>query len=752
MIYIKNKLCLQYSELVPVIFKKTNYDYYRDNDLITIHGRGGNGRTVHIEYESMPKKQKEAVYNYYGCPYSYVCKQPLLSQIAPDPEAERFFSSYVLPNGSKLPNSNYTLTGKCQINYVRRYTECAQWLNMIIKMTSDKRTLKRELNITMSSFWDAVIDLIKVKKVDLPKSGKRLREKVKGYKQNSYDYLVETHKFGNSFSTKILGDLAKAFLHKLLSLDNLHSDVTISDEYNKWASENKLLPITPAAVSYWRKKWEVTLMLERGGKGKVYSKLAKQILRNRPSGALLYINSDDNDWDVYFKGEYEKVVISEETGRKKKVKIKTKWYRPALYVIIDTYNDYILGYAFGNTVTDELVKEAYRNAQRHVMQMTGDNYSWRQIQTDRWHISGKGTTELEKFLISTGTFTPASLENKQGKYIERSFAEEWHSVLKKLFPYNYAGNNVKAKKEYKLNWLRGFGELSSFNHSEYRVTGFGNDPFLFDNNISGHCLRVTSSLKGVNSTVRFIEVGEAYEVLIKNPSGNDTELEFPEMKYLGGYIAKDGSLGLSGYAFGNIDISERQYLYEADIYTSLGKRLGDCSIINKYLTIVVDGENKTVTFYKDYSTIDNDTILQEINAVLGTTATADFYSYGQEYYPELTDVMEICQNASATEYIPRGTVVKKVRGRLELAQNGDKVFGVALDDIPVLFDFAGEIRGKGRVLKRGFISSDSTKRFYVRATGNQLLGDKFIVNNGVLENDPNGIISLRDNGIFEINC
>ncbi len=227
MLYIKNKLCLQYSELVPVIFKKTNYDYYKANDLITIHGTGGNGRTVYIEYESMPKKQKEAVYNYYGCPYSYVCKQPLLSQIAPDPEAERFFSSYVLPNGSKLPNSNYTLNGKLQINYVRRYTECAQWLNMIIKMTSDKRTLKKELNITMSAFWDAVIDLIKVRKVDLPKSGKRLREKVKGYQQNSYGYLVETHKFGNSFSTKILGDLAKAFLHKLLSLDNLHSDVTI---------------------------------------------------------------------------------------------------------------------------------------------------------------------------------------------------------------------------------------------------------------------------------------------------------------------------------------------------------------------------------------------------------------------------------------------------------------------------------------------------------------------------------------------
>lgn len=429
--YIDSKLCIAASELIPMVMPKKTYDYHRASGNFTVHGTGGNGRMVYVEYESMPSNHKEAVKDYYGCPYSYATREPIFNLIELDNEAEKFYYNYVLPTGDKLPSSKYDLNGKPQINYVARYKEAAEWLNMLIKISADKTMIKKELNLSMQLFWEAIINLIKVKEVHLPKTYKRLREKIKGYNQNGYGFLVETHKFGNSHSLKVVGDVAQALLKELISLRNKHSNVVIAEEYNKWAKENNLKTITPEAVGYWRKEWSVELLLEQEGSAKTYNKLSKQARRKRPTAPLLLINSDDNVLDLFYKNG------------------DNKWFRPVLYVVIDAYNDYILGYAVGETVTRELVKEAFRNAQRHVMQLTGDAFSWQQIQTDRWGISGKNTTELEKFYNSMAVFTPAGLKNSQAKYVERSFGTVWHSVLKRMFPYNYSGHNLTAKQ--KLN-------------------------------------------------------------------------------------------------------------------------------------------------------------------------------------------------------------------------------------------------------------------------------------------------------------
>ncbi len=431
MIYLGSTLCLEYSELVPVVMNRDNFYHHRGNGNLTAHGVGGNGRKVLIEYESMPSKYKEATKEYYGCPYIYASKQPILQSLEFDTKAQDFYHKYTLPNGIKLPSSNYNLNGKAQINYVQRYTECATWLNMLIRLVNDKAALKRELNISIGKFWETACDMIKTKKVSLPATPKRLKIKIKYYQMGGYEALIEKHKFGNSYSKKVVGEVAEALLKELLSLRNKHADTTIASEYNKWAISEGLKPITPEAVGYWRKKWHNELILEREGMGKTYTKLSKQGKRKRPSAPLLLINSDDNVLDLYFRAN------------------GNDWHRPVLYVVIDAFNDYILGYAMGASVTKELVKEAYRNANRHVMELTGDSYCWQQLQTDRWGISGKNTTELEHFYNSMGTFTPAGLKNSQAKYVERSFGTVWHTMLKKLFPNNYSGHNLTAKQ--KLN-------------------------------------------------------------------------------------------------------------------------------------------------------------------------------------------------------------------------------------------------------------------------------------------------------------
>lgn len=342
------------------------------------------------------------------------------------------------PTGDKLPDSAADLTGKKQINYVHRYAEAASWLNMLIRLTNDKQALKRELNISIMSFWDMAAEVMKIKGVRLPYNPKRLKAKIKEYQVGGYASIIELHKWGNDFSKK-LSEAGEALLKGMLSHRNKHDDTVIAAQYNIWAKDAAMETITPGAVGYWRKKWENYLILARDGAGKTYNKLSKRILQQRPSAPLLLVNSDDNVMDCYFRKQVEK------NGKRNWV-----WTRPTLYVVRDAYNDYILGYAATmGEVSLALIKEAYRNAQRHVMEITGDAYLWQEIKTDRWGVSGKNTTPLEQFYNSMSLYKPAAARNAQAKIIERAFGIGWHQEMKKEFPDSYAGYNISAKE--KLN-------------------------------------------------------------------------------------------------------------------------------------------------------------------------------------------------------------------------------------------------------------------------------------------------------------
>lgn len=441
--YLDDILCLEYDELVPVIIEKPDtYNKLRRRGNITVHGVGGNGRKVLIEFESMPERYKVQVVEHYGDPYLYASKQPILDALIWDDEAYSYYSKYMLPNGHQLPCSDNDLNGKPQINYVDRYTTNATWLNMLGRMTADKRTLKQELNISIADFWQTTTDLIRIKEVAIPSNAKRLKAKLKEYLQTredhgshaAYDYLVETHKFGNDHSKKVKDEVAEAYLKDLLSEN--HDDTIVRLGYNDWANKNgrELLESTEA-VRYRRKLWKVELTLEREGLSSVNKKLSKKIKGFRPTAPLLLVNSDDNVLDLYF--------------RKLDEKGKNDWYRPVLYVVMDSFNDYPLGYAWGDSVTIELVKEAYRNAQKYVERLTGAPYGWQQLQTDKWSLDNKQENQLGQFYRSMATSTPAALKNANSKYIEQAFGTTWHQLLKLESRQmgNYSGHNLTAKKQ-----------------------------------------------------------------------------------------------------------------------------------------------------------------------------------------------------------------------------------------------------------------------------------------------------------------
>ena len=296
---------------------------------------------------------------------------------------------------------------------------------------------------------------------------------------------------------------------------------------------------------------------------------------------------------------------------------------------------------------------------------------------------------------------------------------------------------------------------TTFNHAEWCVTGSNNQPFLFDNTISGGVSLVFKTTgTGADKTIRFDKTSSAYPILIKAENGEfGNALYTSSRKIVDEYIAQDGSVDLPAIAWGCVDVYGGAYPYTNADTTRLAKRLGNLTSSNKQLVIVANGVSQTITFNKDYSAMSNEQVLAEINAQL-TDAVASTEVYGRYYYPMMTDVTASASTASAT-FIPKGSIVTKQGLFVKLANANDKIFGVALDDIPVVKTLSdGEIVGDGRVLKRGYISADKSKAHFVLADNqNPSIGTRFAVSNGQLVTDSNGKISVDiDNGIVSINC
>jgi hypothetical protein len=443
-----NTLCLTYDELVPRFLKRDNYHYHRKKGNFIVHGVGGNGRPVMVEYESLPPEVKEAIIKHYGNPYEYLAKQPILDLINWDYEAHKFYTDYILPNGNNLPATDTDAKGKPQINYVERYTNAVSWLNTISQLTNDKRALKRLLNLSVMDFWEIACELILKKSIALPTNSRRLKDKVKAYNaitdiKERYASIIDLSKFGNSHAAKIEGEESEGVLLKLLADPRKHDDTIVASTYNFWAKKAQKPTVTAGAVGYFRRKNEHLIDISREGFKKTYNKRTKEIERERTSAPLLFINADDNCLDLFFE-------VETWTDGKKKV---SKHYRPMLYVIIDTYNDYILGYAVGDTVTHELVYSAFRNALNHIAELTGEYYLPHQLQTDRWGLDVKMKNELGEFYKKLAHFTPQAKHVPQGKYIERSFGTEWHQVLKVMPTNNYAGKNITAKERLSAEYI-----------------------------------------------------------------------------------------------------------------------------------------------------------------------------------------------------------------------------------------------------------------------------------------------------------
>jgi hypothetical protein len=239
----------------------------------------------------------------------------------------------------------------------------------------------------------------------------------------------------------------------------------------------------------------------------------------------------------------------------------------------------------------------------------------------------------------------------------------------------------------------------SYNHANWKITGSGNNPMCFVNDVLGKGLKVEANTVG--HKVRFDTNSSAYPLIIANNKNYFGNLGHPERKIQDKYIVHDYYSSLKSYAIGCVSIQEDDYPYGTTTSQDrLGLRLGDCSTVNKTLGIIINDVIYNVVFNKNYTDFTNAQIIAEINAILSSAGVASEYIIGRDYYPEFTDVNYKLRNNSS-EAILKGTLVSRVGTGVKKATTGDIVFGIAIDDIqPSWKTGEGVYYGFGRVIKK----------------------------------------------------
>lgn len=384
-------------------------------------------KMVLIEYESLAPAKKKLVTDCFGNPYDHFAKQPIRNMVQRDHKAEAFFLEYTYGEADDLKK----LPTDPKNNVVEKYTIAASWLNMLVKAQDDFKAFKKELNISAAKFWMTVGDMINSENIGIPSHQFRLREKIKDYREKGYEVLIHGQ-YGRSNNIKVVDEVAQSLLISLIEMPN-SDDVVTCNRYNKWAVENGYKQIDKRTVCNWRKKHEWEIHGEKYGTSSNYNKFGKHIQRFRATAPLVCCEIDDNELDLYFQ-----------TPKKNKTGGVQVYYfdRFVIAVIIDTFNDYPLGWAIGETYTKELIRFAWLDAIYHIKELTGKFYLPHQIRADRFGLDKNLTNDLALFYQSLATFTPPKAKVARGKYIERSFGIKWHQALRCYK--NYAGNNITS--------------------------------------------------------------------------------------------------------------------------------------------------------------------------------------------------------------------------------------------------------------------------------------------------------------------
>lgn len=422
---INNVIFLEFSEMVDCLMLQGN----KEREKVEIYlrkekARGckwGNfikdpdhGAKTLVEYDSLIDKYKQFIQQKFGDPYEYIAKQPIKQLVKKDFKAEQYFIAYRFDGEKCLPTE-----------HINKYITAASWLNTLNELNKNKKLIKKQLNLTIDSFWIHVTEIIKTEKIDLPTSYKRLRMKMQEYSEKGYDSLIDW-RFGNKLAAKVSDEVSENQL--LFLIENAHQpdDVMVCAMYNNWATGKGYKTISPATVTNWRNERGYQVTAGREGNSAFNEKYIRQVKGLLPSVPLALVEHDDNNLDFLFK---------DEDGY--------QFNKYVAIVVIDSRTKLVLGksYTVGQTPGQWQVYHAYLDAMYYIRSLTGGWHLPFEIKADRW-----ASKAFTPFYNKIAKFVPPSHGNKHRGYIEPFFASPlWKRSQKLVSDNNWSGNNMTAK-------------------------------------------------------------------------------------------------------------------------------------------------------------------------------------------------------------------------------------------------------------------------------------------------------------------
>lgn len=400
------------------VMSEANYRILTQRHQIRVVRRGCKATPALVDYESMPKRFKEKCVEIWGCePGELLEKKCLLREILETHEAQcrgidswQFFSTLTDKSGKLLEEEKVERMYNGS-KILRAITECLRQVEIAAASRKQVFSIQREFE-KLGRDISAMADYPN----NLPQNGRRLLAKWKEWREEGDSVLVHGL-LGQEGNHKKSDESIEAVVAELVANGNQLSDVMIAKIMSAVGVE-----IDRREVGKIRRKYEIANMPQRNGM-KAYSNQVKmQVDRRRPSQPMLMWVSDGWDAELYY-----------DNG-------KSKYNRLNIVMVIDAYNDYIMGYAIGERECSELIIEAYKDAIYHAEALFGIPLMPWQIQSDNYAKKAL----LPYYSAICKDFTPAKVGNAKEKVIEQYFRTIQSKL--QLLP-NYSGHNITAKKQ-----------------------------------------------------------------------------------------------------------------------------------------------------------------------------------------------------------------------------------------------------------------------------------------------------------------
>lgn len=394
--------------------------------------RGGRGVAKVYEYKSLPEDMKRAIDARLNV-YASAKKNVLEQYIEHDAEVSRYFDEYTTDKGAHLPNTH-------EKPVRRTYYANAIVLSAIVRWEQAQQKRGERLD------WEQVLQSIQSLDrldyaCDLPENARKLRDKVQAYKKEGLESLVHKNYKGVNTNAVKVHDGEQADLLITLIAEHRNFDCEeIAKMYNAQCAvrnaqsvqgKPEWKPITASTVRQWQRKMRFITTARKHGSATFNNTLTYTVKRTAPSKAMYMWVLDGWNAELLYQA--------------KKDNRTTYYNRLTLEVVLDAATKYPIGYAIGDRENGTLIREALRNAERHVEELTGTMLRPHQIQCDNFAKSAL----METYTGLAQYVTPAAAGNAKAKIVESWFHTFNDKVCK--YAFNWSGHGVTANRQNQPN-------------------------------------------------------------------------------------------------------------------------------------------------------------------------------------------------------------------------------------------------------------------------------------------------------------